>query len=240
MASPQGGAALRAGGSGAQARGLWRTVQLLCGVWSLPRIRCLPPLLHRRILDRRATRKRPFCSFLLSRLPLPHRLLIVFFKAWFSFIDTHSSKLTRHPVPGACARCAGYGASEDPAELVSTSPPPTPTPPPSGTSHHVIQLFSLAYVLVHSGCPNVSVTDGVAHKPQRLISHPSWRLGSKVRLSPWSGSAEGPLSSGWRLAGISLCPHPEQGKCDFFYSMSVFILMFLFSLNLHLVGVFKL
>lgn len=98
--------------------------------------------------------KRPFCSFLLSRLPLPHRLLIVFLCV-FSFIDTHSSKLTRHPVPGACARCAGYGASEDPAELVSTSHPPPPTPrPPSGTSHHVIQLFSLAYVLVHSGCPN--------------------------------------------------------------------------------------
>lgn len=99
--------------------------------------------------------KRPFCSFLLSRLPLPHRLLIIFLCV-FSFIDTHSSKLTRHPVPGALCPVCRLWSFGGPSRtgFYLPPPPPTPPPPPSGTSHHVIQLFSLAYVLVHSGCPN--------------------------------------------------------------------------------------
>lgn len=72
----------------------------------------------------------PVCSFLLSRLPLLHMLLIVVCVCvcLHSLIHIHRNSLGTlcpGPVPGV----AVYGASEDPAELVSTSHPPP------GTSH---------------------------------------------------------------------------------------------------------
>lgn len=118
-------------GSGAQARGLWR--RLSCSaVWSLPGSGVFLSLLHRQADSRSPSHQGSALSAACSvDYPLPHRLLITFCACFHSLIHIHRNLLGTLLVPGACARCAGYGASEDPAELVSTSHPPTPTPPPA-------------------------------------------------------------------------------------------------------------
>lgn len=67
----------------------------------------------------------PVCSFLLSRLPLLHMLLIVVCVCVSSFVDTHSSKLTRHPVPGACAWGRSLWSFGGPSRTGFYLPPPS-------------------------------------------------------------------------------------------------------------------
>lgn len=112
-------------GSGAQARGLWRgSAALVCGV--LPaqlssRVSCT----CRQILDRRATRDAPCLQLLAQQTALaPYAFNRCVCVCLHSLIHIHQNSLGTlcpGPVPGV----AVYGASEDPAELVSTSHPPS-------------------------------------------------------------------------------------------------------------------
>ena len=150
---------LRLLGCGAQAQGLWRAAQPLWCVAS-SRLSRLPmsPAPAGRFSIAEPPGTLPLCSFLLSRLPLLHMLLIIVCVCLHSLIHIHRNSLGTlcpGPVPGV----AVYGASEDPEELVSTSHPRLTVP-----HIHMIQPFSfLVYVLVHSGCSNE-------------ISHMAWPI----------------------------------------------------------------
>ena len=113
-------------GFGAQARGLWCAALAALPCVESSRIRCLPvsPALAGGFSITEPPGKLPFCSFLLSRLPLLHMLLILL--CVFSFIDTHSSKLTRHSVSGVCAWCCSLRRFGGPSRTGFYPRPPNP------------------------------------------------------------------------------------------------------------------
>ena len=123
-------------GSVVAAPGLWSSgpravarslAALVCGV--LP----AQPSSHvsctgRQVLNRRATRDAPSLQLLAQQTALApyafnHCVCLS------SFVDTHSSKLTRHPVPGACAWGRSLWSFGGPRRTGFYLPPP-----PHGTS----------------------------------------------------------------------------------------------------------